>query len=133
VPRGFKRDEGRTLAMRFEDERSFVSQPKAIKGECDVPRPHLVLYGFEDKTRVRKIIFDKNRQESRDGFAHCWECGCLVGEETSGLGFPRGEWDHIRNNAGQRCDCPENGRVACPACHRQRHVRVRWTADEVKA
>jgi hypothetical protein len=134
MPRGFKRDEDATLAARFEDYRSFVSQPKAINGECDVPRPHVVLYGRADKARVRKIIFEKNRQEN-GGINRCWNCRKLVLEKAHEMFAAHfcGEWDHIRNKPGERCDCPDNGRVACPTCHRQRHVRPRWTVDEVKA
>jgi hypothetical protein len=38
-----------------------------------------------------------------------------------------GDWDHIRNAPGERCDCPENGRVACRNCHRERHPMPRFT------
>src|SRR6266849_3955749 len=45
--RGFKRDEAATAEAKrlgwITDERSFLSQPKMIAGECDTPQPHWIL------------------------------------------------------------------------------------------
>ena len=131
--RGFKRDERATreaLATGFlEDRRSFISQPKAIKGECDEPKPHLLLQG-KDKGPIRAEIFRRNREEN-GGLNRCWKCKRHVFEENLYWSGPdgvvrSGEWDHIRNKPGERCDCPENGRVACRECHKERHPRPQF-------
>lgn len=131
--RGFRRDEAATLAARFEDYRSFVSQPKRIPNGCP-NEVHLVLYGFEDKAPIRAAIFRRNREKHHlagMSINRCEECGHRVFE---GDEWPsrRGEWDHVRNGSGERCDCPENGRVLCQECHRHRHPQVnfRRTAQE---
>jgi hypothetical protein len=133
VPRGFQRNDRATreaLATGFlQDKGSFISQPKIIKGECDEPRPHLLLEGV-DKGPIRAEIFRRNRK-ANDGFCKCWKCGTQVFEEIDPLGSVRdlkwrGEWDHIRNKAGERCDCPENGRVACRKCHKERHPQPQF-------
>lgn len=111
--------------FRLSDPRSFVSLPKLIKGESDLPKAHLVLYGKEDKARVRAEIFRRNREEN-GGNNKCWKCGCPLYEIATWNGGPVGEWDHIRNKPGERCDCPENGRVACRACHKPRHPQVQF-------
>jgi hypothetical protein len=56
----------------------------------------------------------------------CEKCNLLVWEmEMDGDGFwGPGEWHHIRNTAGERCDCPENGQVLCTSCHREGHPRT---------
>lgn len=127
--RGFRRDEAATLAARFEDYRSFVSQPKAIKGECDEPKAHLVLYGA-DKAPIRAEIFRRNR-EAKSGLNRCVKCGQIVYErvrEGSRWRFG-GQWHHIRHRDGERCDCPENGAVSCWACHKPEHPQPKWTGD----
>lgn len=128
MPRGFRRDAWATkfvldqglvdirgLAWRPKDKRSFLSQAKLIVGECDQPMYHIIAYG-EDKAPIRAEIFRRNREEN-GGVNRCWKCRKRVTEQT-------GEWDHIRNKPGERCDCPENGRVACRDCHRLRHTRI---------
>src|ERR1700674_163114 len=120
MPRGFKRDETKTAEARNTglyclDRRSFISLPKIIKGECTEPKPHVILFG-EDKAPVRAEIFRRNREENRtrDGAPNrCWKCHAQVFEHrmegwTEELLSPSGEWDHIRNKPGERCDCPEN-------------------------
>ena len=98
----------------FQDEGSFISQPKAIKGECDEPRSHLLLEGL-DKGPIRAEIFRRNREVNHNvvgGTAHCWNCGRTVFEtlpESIAKVELIGQWDHIRNKPGERCDCPENG------------------------
>lgn len=112
--RGFKVDHTATAAARVSgqiiDKRSFISLPKVIRGEGNGrPRPHLILYGA-DKTPVRQQIFDANRK-THGGINRCWSCNRAGSWSTL-------EWDHIRNKSGQRCDCVQNGRLACPNCHR---------------
>lgn len=125
MPRGFKRDEAATLAARFEDYRSFVSQPKAIKGECDEPKAHLVLYGA-DKAPIRAEIFRRNR-EANSGLNRCVKCDCIV-FELDEWSYRRGQWHHVRHKSGERCDCSENGEVWCSICHKGEHPQPRWTA-----
>jgi hypothetical protein len=129
-PRGFQVDIPATL-LRFGGKRwkpgtTFVSKPKIIKGECTEPKAHLLLIG-EDKASIRAEIFRRNREEN-DGENRCWNCGTSVFEiAPDEFCFAYvGEWDHIRNKPGERCDCVENGRVACQSCHLERHPRPRW-------
>lgn len=127
MPRGFKRDEAATKAANFHDSRSFVSQPKIVEGECTEPKPHLVLARcLEDKGPIRAEIFRRNRVKW-NGTNRCDKCELSV---TEGPSCFTGEWDHIRNKPGERCDCPENGRVACRACHKERHPKPMWTKPE---
>lgn len=144
--RGFKKDVTATLEAlatgMLQDRRSFISMPK-VTGDpvfvLGIPftgqaKPHLILYG-DDKGPVRAEIFRRNR-EANGGTNRCWKCKCVVyeNEEAAQMAAPpnfimkwwsRGEWDHIRNKSGQRCDCPENGRVGCRSCHKERHPRVK--------
>ncbi len=125
--RGFKRDVSVTSEAldygTLADHRSFISQPKIIKGECEKPEPHLILYG-KDKGPIRAEIFRRNR-EANGGVNRCWKCSKQVFEfiTSDGVEEWRGEWDHIRNKPGERCDCPANGRVVCRKCHSDRHPR----------
>lgn len=147
MPRGFKVDIAATLA-RFGYERwkpglSFVSQPKIIKGECPIQqdylgrtyelRPHLVLYG-DDKGPIRAEIFRRNR-EANDGLLLCWKCRNPVVEypeddwrdqDIKRIASMMGEWHHVRNKPGERCDCPENGIVSCSACHKPEHPQTQF-------
>lgn len=82
----------------FLDRKSFVSG----KG-C------LYLEG-KDKSNQRWEVF-----EAAEGT--CWDCGVFASWET-------GQWDHIKNKPGERCDCLHNSRWSCAACHRKRHVQV---------
>ena len=124
MPRGFKRDEAATAEAGFEHYRSFVSMPKAIEGGCAEPKPHLLLHG-DDKAPIRAEIFRRNR-EANGGICKCVKCGRRVYEEAVFPDPERGEWHHIRNKSGERCDCPENGEVRCSFCHRQAHVMVKF-------
>ena len=134
MPRGFKKNKRATreaLATGFlQDKGSFISQSKVIKGECEEARPHLLLEGM-DKRTIRAEIFRRNRQASLDGYNHCWKCSLLVTEAQGSAPWlgSKGEWDHIRNKAGERCDCPENGRVACRDCHKKRHPQTQFGAQ----
>ena len=133
MPRGFKRDQAATLLAEFKNRRSFVSQPKTIEGEGADPKPHLILHG-QDKGQIRAEIFRRNR-EANGGVNRCWKCGREVFEQSH---YPitmdmQGQWHHLRNKPGQRCDCPENGVVSCETCHRPEHPQVRWTAQEQTA
>lgn len=133
MPRGFKRDISATdeayAAGRLIDRkhRSFVSQPKAIPGECDEPKPHLILWGA-DATAQRMNLF--RREKNR-----CQVCKLAVvwGGEDNDVQFV-GQWHHIRKRAGQRCDCLVNARLLCAACHSGEHAerKPRWTADLAK-
>jgi hypothetical protein len=115
MPRGFKRSIVETMARRFEDDRSFISQYKIIVNGCP-NRNHLVLYGREDKAPIRAEIFRRNR-ELWNGVNRCMQCRKQTWEDS-------GEWDHIENKPGKRCDCPENGQVLCSGCHKKKHVHV---------
>lgn len=128
MPRGFKVDERATLLIFRRPYRrgaSFISQPKFIEGEDPEAVPHAILEG-KDKGQARAEIFRRNREENR-GVNRCWNCAIGVEEEAREGSVYRGEWDHIRNKAGERCDCPENGRVACRNCHRERHVQTQFS------
>lgn len=105
--RGFKRDEHSTRLIRFLDSRSFLSLPKAIKGECDIPDAHFILHG-KDKANQRILLFERDR-----------ECGICRHEFVD---ENEGEWDHIRTTAGERCDCLANGRRVHVHCHQKRHA-----------
>jgi hypothetical protein len=132
MPRGFKKDIQATKSARYEDDRSFVSLPKIIPNGCPNIVHHLVLYGLEDKKPIRAEIFRRNREEN-GGKNCCWKCGKVFFDgESESLMHPehRGEWDHICNKPGRRCDCPENGRVACRACHKKEHVQVQFGRHE---
>lgn len=129
MPRGFKVDIQASVERfgtagrrngRWRSGFSFVSQPKQI-GEHG--GPHLILYG-EDKGPIRAEIFRRNR-EANGGVNRCWKCGAEVLESVTYESTVHylGEWDHIRNKPGERCDCPENGRVACRRCHSERHPK----------
>lgn len=121
--RGFKRDRISSAHVLFLDKRSFMSQVKKIGSHGGI---HFILFG-KDKAPVRAEIFRRNR-EANGGENRCWNCGTSVFEVAPDeFCFAYvGEWDHIRNGAGERCDCPENGRVACRRCHRERHPQPRF-------
>jgi hypothetical protein len=148
MPRGFRIDYQASLIAHQEictpsgrqpgdllltDKRSFISQPKAIPGdhnfaagETFAPKPHLILYG-KDKGPIRAEIFRRNR-EANGGVNRCWNCSKQVYEAVryEEANYFLGEWDHIRNKPGERCDCCENGRVSCRACHSERHPRPKF-------
>src|ERR1700674_1539408 len=147
MPRGFKVDYRASLVAHQEipspsgrqpgsillvDKRSFISQPKIIKGECAEPRPHLILYGV-DKAPIRAEIFKRNREKHKlTILSICETCGELVQEFDDGASpYPLGEWAHVRNKPGERCDCPENGRVACRACHSERHPKPQFGRSKI--
>ena len=109
--RGFKRDPFLTRNRQFLDKRSYVSQLKSINGERE--QNHLVLYG-EDKAIQRAVIAD------RDGFL-CRKCGKHVD-------CTEGEWHHVENSAGKRCDCQHNSEWRCKSCHSPlEHPQVQWS------
>ncbi len=133
MPRGFK------FGVRMDwmqDPASFLSQPKAIKGEnMDGPAPHLLL-GPKDKGRMRVQIFLRNRQK-HGGINRCDECSHPViefKEDIFNIQQRPGEWDHIRNQPGTRCDCIDNARVLCggrEGCHSKRHLRPRFGPSKI--
>lgn len=116
MPRGFKRDEPATRAayadgrLIDQQKRSFISQPKAIPGECEDPLPHLLLFGA-DKTKARMELFRRER-------SRCQGCGLVLvwGGEDSDDGMV-GEWKHIRDKGWNKCDCPANAELSCHNCH----------------
>lgn len=140
MSRGFKRDLQATAdAYRLgtlvdKKRRSFISLPKFIEGEGEVP--HLILYGA-DKGPIRAAIFKLNR-ESRGGgnLNRCSKCFRIVSEDSDEP-WTQGQWDHIRNKNGERCDCIANSRVLCDTCHRLRHPRTKFgsrrSAEQVGA
>ena len=128
--RGFKRDKAATDAIYFSDARSFISLPKLIVGECTEPKAHMILFG-KDKATIRIQIFRINRD--CNGNNHCWKCKMIVYEyrESVAAACPNaGEWDHIRNKPGTRCDCIANARVACRHCHSERHPKPQFRQKE---
>ena len=132
MPRGFKVDHERTQHIfnvkRWRPGMSFISQPKIIKGECTEPKPHLILIG-EDKGPIRAEVFRRNR-EAHSGLNRCAGCGFVVSEQDT-YGERLGHWHHIRNKAGERCDCPENGQVLCNWCHKQEHPQVQFGKSKI--
>lgn len=129
MPRGFKKDFVATslahINKQLSDPRSFISLPKHTHGDEAVP--HLILYGL-DKGPIRAEIFRRDRENHHLAgmdINRCRNCGKRVFE--SGWIGRNGEWDHILSKAGQRCDCPENGRVVCRACHRASHKQVMFS------
>jgi hypothetical protein len=139
VPRGFKVDIQATFerfGYRWKRQRpplSFMSMPKFIRDDVGSLMPHIIAYG-DDKAPIRAEIFRRNR-EANGGENRCWKCGTTVFEiAPDEFCFAYvGEWHHLRNKSGQRCDCPENGVVACKACHIPEHPQVRWTGNRVPA
>jgi hypothetical protein len=131
MPRGFKvwnREWTEMFPDGFKDKRSFISQPKLIKGEGEA-HSHYVVWG-KDKATVRAEIFQRNR-EANGGHNICCKCGRRISEGEPGGWTLRGEWNHIRNKPGERCDCPENGECLCPRCHRERHPKPQFSRKEI--
>ena len=128
MPRGFRIDRQATADAfrdgRLTDKRSFISLPKEIGSHTG---RHYILYG-EDKKWMRARIFEYNRSKHWPGVNCCFQCGCIVSGCPPIRGYPRGEWHHIRSKPGERCDCLENGVVACAKCHRDQHVRTKFSA-----
>ena len=130
MPRGFKLDIILTQATRdssglLNDPRSFVSLPKVTPHTNGVALPHLILYGI-DKGVIRHMLFEESRRANGD--ARCRKCGCRVSENQYGT-LPDGEWDHIENSPGLRCDCCVNGQILCPTCHRPKHPQTQFTGN----
>lgn len=138
MSRGFKKDLPATEAAHFSDPRSFISLPKRIDGEgprdyaelfYDL-RPHLILYGV-DKAPIRAEIFRRNREEN-GGENRCWKCGQIVFEDAPEGAYYRGQWHHLRNKPGMRCDCVFNGVVSCSGtCHQTEHVQVQLRSGKI--
>jgi hypothetical protein len=129
MPRGFKVNRWATRQARFSDSRSFVSISKAIPGECDKPKPHVLLYG-KDKTMMRDRIFQRNR-DANNGLYRCDGCTNQVAKDEYPSWTPPGhnglgEWHHVRHRAGERCDCMANATILCRLCHRPRHPQTQF-------
>jgi hypothetical protein len=119
MPRGFKRDSAATDAARFEDYRSFVSLPK-------MGITHLVLFGADVEPQ-RRAVYARDR-----GLCQIQGPNCL----RRVLAWDEFHMDHILHGPGQRCWCLHNLRVVCEMCHRQRHVRPKFSqkiADAVES
>jgi hypothetical protein len=131
MPRGFKIDRTGTFCLHFRDKRSFLSQTKIIPDECIYPRSHLILYG-KDKISIRAEIFKRNRQ-ANGGVNRCEKCKCLIYEKQplETFGSIKGDWHHIRNEPGTRCDCPENGECLCYLCHHAMHPHVQFGKSKI--
>lgn len=134
MSRGFKRDHTLTQLAHegmsslfpgvMADSRSFVSLPKVTPHTNGKEEPHLVLWG-KDKGVIRKIIFHFNR--IMNGENRCHKCGAIVREYPGNYGCaPVGHWHHVDDAPAERCDCPDNGRVACPKCHSDEHVKTQF-------
>jgi hypothetical protein len=140
VPRGFKvdyellrerqaRDPRHELLGGMDDPRTFVSLPKVTSHTNGKAVPHILAFGI-DKEKLRAEIFRRNRQ-AHGGVNRCVECHNEVYEDTTeeefkGWSVPWnkiGEWHHIRNKPGERCDCVENGEVRCKRCHSKEHPK----------
>jgi DNA-directed RNA polymerase subunit RPC12/RpoP len=122
--RGFKVDRQQTELLERLDKRTFVSQPKPLghSNWKELPDQHIIAYG-KDKIRIRAEIFKRNAAANGNTY-RCAECGKELVEDAA-IGDPcRGEWHHLNNKPGMRCDCPENGRVLCRGCHVKRHPRI---------
>jgi hypothetical protein len=119
VPKGFKRDKQATDAayasgLLIDLRRdSFITQPKAIPGECDTPQPHLILY-HADRTKARMALFLRERNR-------CQKCKCVVVWGSDEFGWSEygevGEWSHVRDKTWNKCDCPGNAMLLCHRCH----------------
>ena len=131
--RGFKRAIAETEAAYASGKlidarkRSFISQPKAIPGECEEPKPHLVLYGA-DATAARMKLYLSRK-------SRCERCKCVVvWSGDHGEDGYIGEWNHKRSKAGERCDCEENRELLCAPCHRREHAdRSPWPERQALA
>lgn len=124
--RGFKKSHVETETYKFLDHRSFISQEKQIG---DHGGSHFLLYGA-DKSWMREIIFRENR-EANGGFNVCWKCKVRVFEHAEEGNPRRGQWHHLENKPGRRCDCKANSAVTCSSCHSSEHIKVRWSKNEL--
>jgi hypothetical protein len=128
VPRGFKVDREATEAAQFLDKRSFISMPKLIVGENEFPEPHFLLMG-EDKALTRADIFRLNYIDHQP-VHRCYKCRKVVVEYRASPFDIMGQWHHLRNKPGTRCDCVPNGVVSCPDCHREAHPHPQFGRAE---
>jgi 5-methylcytosine-specific restriction endonuclease McrA len=126
--RGFKIDKTQTASLfergLFRDSNSYITFEKKTHGP--VATWHLILFGV-DKSNMRAEVFRQNRAKYRDGYPRCDECNRIVSEQAEA--GQAGEWDHILNQPGTRCDCPENAQILCRTCHVKKHPRVQWTKN----
>jgi hypothetical protein len=112
---GFKRDEQATRDAHFEDADSYVTLPKF--GE-----PHVILAGL-DKEKQRRALFAREK-------SICQGCGRRV--YWDGEIWQKGEWSHIKDKPGEKCDCDHNAQLLCHDCHQGKgsaHYarRPRWS------
>jgi hypothetical protein len=97
---GFKRDEEATGKAGFLDRASYVTLPKF--GE-----PHVILHGL-DKEAQRRALFAREK-------SICQKCSIRVYWE--GPLWQVGEWSHIEDSIGKKCDCLHNAELLCHNCH----------------
>jgi hypothetical protein len=110
VSRGFKHNQpAETIAQHYLDSRSYLSEKNG--------RVHEILFGL-DKSGQREKVYHQAKGK-------CQKCG-----RPAPLHDPRGEgyegaWDHIKNHAGDRCDCLHNAQWLCGRfiadCHTSEH------------
>ena len=91
--RGFKRDHVATEAARFADDRSYISLEK--DGIA-----HELLFGIDKELRFETIAKQTKRI--------CAKCKKFA---------PDGEWHHVKNGPGERCDCLHNAEWRHTECH----------------
>lgn len=111
VPRGFQIDREATANHKFLDRRSFISKPKLLHQENI---GHYILYG-KDKSNAHDLVMYLS-----DGICAICKKPCTW----------EGEWDHIGNRGGERCDCVGNGRwvhgfLSKDKCHQVRHHQAK--------
>lgn len=111
MPRGFQVDREATANHKFLDRRSFISKPKLLHQENI---GHYILYG-KDKSNAHDLVMYLS-----DGICAICKKPCTW----------EGEWDHIGNRGGERCDCVGNGRwvhgfLSKDKCHQVRHHQAK--------
>lgn len=118
MPRGAKKDVPVTKLLW---ENGFFLDKDSFLGWRSDSTPHLFL-------KREDIGAQRNRIYERDAG---W-CKLQISPQCQnhrGASIPKDEFelDHIKGGLVERCDCEDNLHVACRACHRAKHVQVRWS------
>lgn len=109
-------------AKRVTAERKFRDKRSKVGIRLD-GREFEKLFGIDKELRREEI-----RERAKN---HCEDCGVLL--------LPwQGEWHHIRSRGCGGDDSLANGLWLCGPespnrCHRKKHPRPRWTAQEQMA